>query len=220
VFPPAVAPRPFTVVGVVGNVRQGSMTAGESSVAVYRTYAQVDERSFTLAARARTTELDPEALSAAIRSVDPRLAPYDAAPMPARVSASVAPRRLALTNAAVFAGTALLLATVGLYAVLTYLVSERRREFGIRLALGSSPRSLASGVVAEGLVMVVAGLAVGGVVLWWLRPVLEPHLYGVGAWDVPILLAAGVLVTATAVVGSLAPAIQASRVDPLLVLQG
>jgi putative ABC transport system permease protein len=220
VFPPAVAPRPFTVVGVVGDVRQASLTEGQSAVAVYRTYAQTDERSFTLAARARSTELDPESLAAAIRSVDARLAPYDAAPMLARVSASVAPRRLALTNAAVFAGTALLLATVGLYAVLTYLVAERRREFGIRLALGSSPRSLASGVVGEGMVMVVAGLGVGGVVLRWLRPVLEPHLYGVGAWDVPILLAAGVLVTATAVIGSLAPAVQASRVDPLLVLQG
>ena len=220
VFPPAVAPRPFTVVGVVGNVRQGALTAGESGVAVYRTFAQADERSFTLAARAIASELDPEALSAAIRSVDARLAPYDAAPMLARVSASVAPRRLALTNATVFAGTALLLATVGLYAVLTYLVAERRREFGIRLALGSSPRSLASGVVAEGMVMVILGLAAGGVVLRWLRPVLEPHLYGVGAWDVPILIAAAVVVTATALVGSLAPAIQASRVDPLLVLQG
>jgi hypothetical protein len=187
---------------------------------MYRSYLQADERSFTLSARASTGELDPEAVSVAIRTVDARLAPYDAAPMPARVSASVAPRRLAVVNAAVFAGAALLLATIGLYAVLTYVVAERRHEFGIRLALGSSPRSLAIGVVAEGMTMAVAGLAVGGIALRWLRPALEPHLYGVAGWDTPILLAAGVLLTAIAVVASLAPALDASRVNPVLVLQG
>jgi predicted permease len=220
IFPEVVAADAFTVVGVVGDVRQSSMTEVSRAGAVYRSYLQTDERSFTLAIRAAGKKLEPESLSAVIRGVDARLAPYDVAPMPARVSASVAPRRLALANAAVFAGAALLLATVGLYAVLTYVVAERRHEFGIRLALGSSPRSLAVRVVAEGVAMALAGLAVGGITLRWLRPALEPHLYGVAGWDMPILLGAGVLLTAIAMVASFAPALNASRVDPLLVLQG
>jgi predicted permease len=221
VFPDMVTPRPVTVVGVVGDVRQVSLTeASSSSGATYRPYTQVDERSFTLVARVPSPDVDPAVLSAAIRSVDARLAPYEGVAMSQRVSASVAPRRLVLVNATVFAGAALLLATVGLYAVLTYLVTERHREFGIRLALGSSPRALASSVVVEGMAMAVAGLGVGGVVLRWVRPALAPQLHGIDGWDLPIVLAAGGLITATALAAAFVPARHASRVDPVVVLQG
>ena len=136
------------------------------------------------------------------------------------MEASLAPQRLVSVNTGLFALTTLLLATVGLYAALTYLVAERRREFGMRLVLGSSPRALAGLVVSEGLLTALGGLVIGLVALRWLRPLLEPSLYAVGRLEAPIVAAAAVLVGAVSVLASLGPARHASRVDPLRVIKG
>jgi putative ABC transport system permease protein len=188
--------------------------------AMYRTYLQADERSYTLAVRSQGVGADVAAIAKAIGAVDPRLAAYDARSMEARVNASLVPRRLTLANATTFAITALLLATVGLYAALAYVVAERRREFGVRLVLGDSPRSLAYRVTSEGLMVAIAGLGIGLVALRWLRPLLEPYLYAVGSGETAVVGAAAVLVVAIGVLASLGPARHASRVDPLLTLKG
>src|SRR5690606_34616868 len=130
--------------------------------------------SFALAVRSRAGRLDPSALAGAITTVDPHLASYDARPMQARVDASLAPQRLVFVNTGLFAAATLVLATVGLYAALTYLVAERRREFGMRLVLGSPPRALAGLVMSEGLLTAIGGLVIGFAALRWLRPLLEP----------------------------------------------
>jgi len=222
VLPPLAAARPFTVVGVVGDVRQENlMTADEDrGGAMYRTYKQADERSYALAVRSRAGSLDASVLAAAMKATDASLVPYDARPMQVRVDASLAPQRLVSVNTGLFAVTTLLLATAGLYAALTYLVAERRREFGMRLVLGSSPHALASLVVSEGLVTAIAGLFIGFVALRWLRPLLNPSLYAVGSVEAPIVAAAAVLVVVVSVLASLGPATHASRVDPLLVIKG
>ena len=210
----------FTVVGVVENVRQATLAEPQGTRgAIYRPFLQADERSYTLAVRTGRRAIDATALAAAVRTVDPRLAAYDARTMPERLDASIAPRRLALVNAAAFAGVALLLATAGLYAVLTYFVAGRRREFGIRLALGSSPRGLAAVVTAESLWVTSAGLLIGCVVMRFVRPLLDPHLHGVAAWETPVLLGAAVVIAAVAVLASFGPARRAATTDPLLVLR-
>ena len=137
----------------------------ERGGAMYRTYKQADERSYALAVRSRAGSLDGSVLAAAITAADPSLVPYDARPMQARVDASLAPQRLVFVNTGLFAVTTLLLATLGLYAALTYLVAERRREFGMRLVLGSSPRALAGLVMSEGLLAAIGGLVIGFVAL-------------------------------------------------------
>jgi putative ABC transport system permease protein len=208
----------FTVVGVVDNVRQATLAgATDSRGAIYRPYLQTDERSYTLVVRSGSS--DAAALAAVVRSVDPRLAPYDVRTMPERLEASIASRRLALVNAAIFAAVALLLATAGLYAVLTYFVAGRRREFGIRSALGSSPRDLAAVVSTESLWVTAAGLLIGLVVLRFIRPILAPHLHAVGPWESPTLVGAAVLVAVVAVLASLGPARRAAATDALLVLR-
>jgi putative ABC transport system permease protein len=222
VLPPLAATRPFTVVGVVGDVRQENLmrVEEERGGAMYRTYMQADERSYALAVRSRAGSLDGSVLAAAIKAADPSLVPYDARPMQARVDASLAPQRLVFVNTALFAVTTLLLATGGLYAALTYLVAERRREFGMRLVLGSSPRALAGLVMSEGLLAAIGGLVIGFVALRWLRPLLDPSLYAVGSLEAPIVAAAAGLVVVVSLLASLGPARHASRVDPLLVIKG
>ena len=221
VLPPLERTRPLTVVGVVGDVRQENLTGPIERMAgaTYRTYLQTDERSYTLAVR-ESGASDVAALAKAITAVDPRLAAYDERPMQARVDASLAPRRLALANAMMFAITAVLLAIVGLYATLAYVVAQRRREFGVRLVLGSSPGSLAYRVTSEGLLVAIAGLVVGLLALRWLRPLLDPYLYAVDSREAAIVGAAAVLVVVISVLASLGPARYASRVDPLLTLKG
>jgi putative ABC transport system permease protein len=221
VLPPLAATRPFTVVGVVGDVRQESLMRADDDRrgAMYRTYMQADERSYALAVRTRSGSLDASVLAAAIKAADASLVPYDARPMQVRVDASLAPQRLVFVNTGLFAVTTLLLATVGLYAALTNLVAERRREFGMRLVLGSSPRALAGLVMSEGLLTAIGGLFIGFVAMRWLRPVLDPSLYAVGSLEAPIVAAAAVLVVVVSVLASLGPATHASRVDPLLVIK-
>jgi putative ABC transport system permease protein len=220
-LPPLAATRPFTVVGVVGDVWQESlMIANENRRgAMYRPYMQADERSYVLAVRSHAESLDGSVLAAAIKDADARLVPYDARPMQARVAASLAPQRLVFVNTGLFAVTTLLLATVGLYAALTYFVAERRREFGMRLVLGSSPRALAGLVMSEGLLTAIGGLVVGFAALRWLRPLLDPTVYAVGSLEAPIVAAAAVLVVVVSVLASLGPARHASRVDPLVVIK-
>jgi putative ABC transport system permease protein len=222
VLPPLAAARPFTVVGVVGDVRQEKLLRvdEERGGAMYRPYMQADERSYALAVRSRYGSLDESELAAAIKASDPGLVPYDARPMQDRVDASLAPQRLVFVNTGLFAATTLLLATVGLYAALTYLVVERRREFGMRLVLGSSPRALAGVVMSEGLLTAIGGLVIGFIALRWLRPLLEPSLYAVGSLEAPIVAAAAVLVVMVSLLASLGPARHASRVDPLLIIKG
>jgi putative ABC transport system permease protein len=222
-LPPLTASRPFTVVGVVGDVQQEDLTRvapNRRGGAIYRTHLQADERSYTLAVRAGDGHVDIAALAGAITAADPRLASYDGRPLQARVNASLVPRRLALANAAMFALTALLLVTLGLYAALAYLVAERQREFGIRLALGSSPRALAYRVTSDGLLVAAAGLLVGLVALRWLRPLLDPYLYAVGSEEAAIVVAGVVVIVLVSALASLGPARRASRIDPLLTFKG
>jgi predicted permease len=220
-LPPLAAARPFTVVGIVGDVWQESLMIADEDRrgATYRTYMQAAERSYVLTVRSHAESLDGSVLAAAIKDADANLVPYDARPMQARVDASLAAQRLVSVNIGLFAMTTLLLATVGLYAALTYVVAERRREFGLRLVLGSSPRALAGLVMSEGVLTAIGGLVIGLVAWRWLRPLLAPSLYAVGSLEAPIAAAAGVLVVGVAVLASLGPARHASRVDPLLVLK-
>jgi hypothetical protein len=221
ILPPLETTRPLTVVGVVGDVRQENLTdpIERMAGAMYRTYLQTDERSYTLAVRERGASGDVAALADAITAVDPRLAAYDGRPMQERVHASLVPRRLALANATTFAITALFVAIAGLYAALAYLVAERRREFGVRLVLGSSPRALAYRVTSEGLLVAIAGLLIGLLALRWLRPLLDPYLYAVGSAEAAIVGATAVVVVVVCGLASLGPARHASRVDPRMILK-
>ena len=148
---------------------------------------------------------DPTALTSSIRqqlrTIDPELPLYSVQTLTERMSHSVADRRTPMMIAILFAVVALFLAAVGIYGVLAYQVSQRRREIAIRLALGSDGRTIFGLIVKEGMSLMVAGLVVGLAGAFAIRRTLETQLYGVGALDPMVLASVGVMLAFGVAVG-------------------
>ena len=117
-----------------------------------------------------------------------------------------------------FGFVALFLSAIGIYGVLAYLVTQRRKEIGIRVALGSSASGIFRLVLREGLVLVAAGLLVGGIGSFLLRRTLESQLFGVTATDPAVLIVVSALLAAVALIACAVPARRATRIDPLIAL--
>jgi predicted permease len=209
----------YIVVGVVGSVRTTGITEQAPVGAYYFPMAQDSARTVTLVAR---TAGQPEAVVGAIRrelaSIDPELPFYGVRPMQERVELSLLNRRTPMMLATLFGAIALLLAAVGLYGVLTYQVSQRRREIGIRMALGSETGHIFTMIVREGLVLVAIGLVVGVAGAFAIRRAMEAQLFGVGAMDPAVMAAVSVVLGAVALVACAVPARRAARIDPLIAL--
>jgi ABC-type antimicrobial peptide transport system permease subunit len=154
----------------------------------------------------------------ALAEIDPELQMFDVVTMAERVEKSLNPRRTPMILSMAFAFVALLLAAIGIYGVLAYEVSQRTREFGIRMALGSDARRVLGLVLREGVVLVVVGLAagVGGAAL--LRRLIASQLYGVGAFDPMVLLAVTGVLALVSLIACLGPARRAATVDPSIAL--
>ena len=210
----------FRVVGVVSDVRHQALEK-DSGLEVYLAYTQVpDFGTLAMVVRSRVpaTALVSRVQSA-LRAVDPMLPVADYQRLDSVVERSVSPRRFILMVLGAFAGTALLLAALGIYAVLSYSVSQRVREIGIRVALGESAASVRQRVVARTLLLAGAGVVIGAVVSLGAARLIRSLLYGVGPSDV--LSFAGtamVLVVVSALAGFL-PALRASRTDPMVALR-
>ena len=173
----------------------------------------------TLAVR---TSGDPEALTPAMRrtlaTIDPELPLYGVATLQGRIDDSLVDRKTPMTLAIIFGGVALFLAATGLYGVLAYQVSQRRKEIGIRMALGSEPRGIFGLVLREGLILLVAGFAVGIGGAFAIRQAMETQLYGVSAMDPAVLSGVAGVLAVVALVACTVPARRASRTEPLAAL--
>ena len=156
---------------------------------------------------------------AAIRAVDPEQPVYDVRPMTAVIDRSLAQQWLTTTVLTVFAIVALVVAAVGVYGVVAYGVTERAREFAIRVALGAGRRDVLRLVLRRGAVLILSGLAVGAVGALAASRALETLLYGIEPTDWPSYVAAAAGLAATALVATLLPARRAMRVDPVSVLR-
>lgn len=208
-----------TVVGVAGDVRQRSLTTdlmdpGEDPD-VYFAYAQIPVGSFDIVVR---TAGDPGTLTGAVRRAvaarDPSIPIYDVAALSDVLGAQTALGRMVSSLLTVFSLVALLMAAVGLYGVLAFVVRGRRRELAIRAALGARPVSIVRLVLRQGLGLVIIGVLVGlgGALL--AGRLVAGFLFGVAPVDLGILaLTAGALVTVAALASYL-PARQATRIDP------
>ena len=218
--------RPWmTVVGVVRDVRHNGVTAAIKEK-FYVPYAQFalstgrPSRGMTLVLR---TDGDPLSLAAPVRAevrrLDPNLPVASVRPMTAVVDASMATPRLTGSLLTVFAALALSLASVGVAGVLAYLVSRRRREIGIRMALGASRAEVMALVVRRGLATAGAGIAAGGIAALFLTRLMEGLLFGVAPRDPVTFAVSGGALLAVAVLASAVPALRAARVDPLEALR-
>ncbi len=165
---------------------------------------------------------DPQELIGPLRrtmaSLDPDLPLYQVRTMEERMEESLTIRRAPMVLAGVFAGVALFLAAIGIYGVLAYLVTQRRKELGIRIALGGGARAIFALVLGEGLRLVGVGFIVGIAGTVVLTRMIRSQLYGVGSFDPLVLVAVMIALGAAALVACAVPAGCATRIDPVLAL--
>ena len=211
---------PWTpVIGVIADVRQSGLDV-PAKPEMYLSALQVPAPANYLLIR---TRYDPARLATPVRqimrAVAPDIAVADVETMDEILDREVSQRKMQMTLLTLFAGVALLLASLGIYGVLAYLVSRRTQEIGIRMALGASPAEVLRSVLGEGLALSGAGIAIGLAAALALSRVLAKLLFGVTATDPATFAAVAALLLAVAAMASWLPARRAMRVDPVLALR-
>jgi putative ABC transport system permease protein len=218
-FGPEHTPR--TIVGVVADVHErGYELAMKPGVYVPITALDFDWGPDTLVVR---TKAEPTALTADVRriiaSIDPNQPISELRTMDEIVDLNVADRQQQMTLLGSFAALALILASIGLYGVLSYAVTQRSREIGLRMALGASANSVIRMIVARGLALTGIGLAIGLIAAFLATRAMKNLLYGVAATDPVTFGGVATLLAVIALIACWAPARRASRVDPIVVLR-
>jgi putative ABC transport system permease protein len=215
---------PLLIIGVVGNVRQLGLDE-QLTPEVYVPLLQdplstTYQRSMTIVAR---TKSDPGAIAgplrAAVASVDKSLPVYALKAMTEHLHESLARRRFNLILLTVFSGVALALAAVGIYGVISYGVTQRTHEMGIRMALGARPRDVVQLVVRQAMVLALGGVGIGLLAAWALTRLMKSLLFNVGATDPLTFVAIAALMSLIALLACLIPARRATKVDPLVALR-
>jgi len=214
----------LTVIGIVETVKQNDLTTpdAEHVGAYYFTYRQQPRTFLTVTARSALG--DGASITSDVRSalarIDPDLPFFGVETMQARLDASLTQRRLPLMLLAVFAGLALFLVVVGIYGALAYTVTQRTREIGIRMAMGSAPQQVFRDVVGQGLRVTGVGLLIGGGAAYLLTRLMDSLLFGVAATDVRVMGGVAFILAAVAVTACTIPARRATRVNPIEALEG
>jgi ABC-type antimicrobial peptide transport system permease subunit len=182
-------------------------------------FAQSPQRNIGFAIRSRgEAPATTAAVQRVLGEIDPEMQAYDVFTMSERVDKSLNPRRAPMVLSLAFGLVALLLASVGLYGVLAYQVNQRTREIGIRMALGSDTAGILRMVMGEGALLVALGLGGGLLGAFVLRGVIASQLYGVGALDPTVMVAALGVLALTSFVACVGPARRAAKVNPVIAL--
>jgi putative ABC transport system permease protein len=209
----------LTVVGVVGNTRHEGLSQ-ETESEFYVPYLQSPGNSMQLAVR---TAAEPDSMVSAVRAqvrdVDPNQPLYHVATLQQVLSESLAPRRFNVLLLGIFAGIALALATVGIYGVMAFSVTQRTHEIGIRMALGAQKSDVLKVVVGQGFKLVVTGVAIGIAGALALTRFLSSLLYGVKPTDPITFAAVSLILIAVALLACYIPARRATKVDPMVALR-
>jgi predicted permease len=211
--------KPYTIVGVVGVVKQYGLDA-DSKIATYFPQQQSSDDDMFLAVR---TSTDPAAISSAvvgeIHSVDPSIAVYGIRTMDDLLHDSLARQRFSTTMLGAFAAFALLLAAIGLYGVLSHLVTQSTHDIGIMMTLGAQPEKVVGLVMRQGLELTVIGIAIGLAGAAMLTRLMSSLLFGVSALDLVTFGAVPLIFAVVALTAALIPAWRAIRVDPMVALR-
>jgi len=218
------------IVGVVGHVKQWGLDADPKSAIEAQfdyPFMQVPEKLMplmaTVVAVVLRTEGDPTAVMGDVRravaEIDSREAVYNVQTMDTVISNSFAARRLSMILLGIFAALALVLACVGIYGVISYLVGQRTREIGVRMALGAQPSDVLRLVIGHGAKMAVIGVAIGIGAALGLTRLMANQLFGVSAHDPLTFAGVALLLIIVAVAACYIPARRAMRVDPMVALR-
>ncbi|HEX7182944.1 MAG TPA: ABC transporter permease [Thermoanaerobaculia bacterium] len=216
---------PFRIVGVVGDIRDESLSAPAQPTMYIPhrqavSYLQGIASAATLLVR---SSVSPESLAGSLRetvwSMDRELPVYDVQTLDSVLARSVARPRFTAVMLGLFSSIALILAIVGVYGLIAQLVSQRVREFGIRFALGATERGIVRLVVSRALLLIMAGLAAGLVLALWSSRVLANLLFGIGPIDPMSFFGTALLLTAAALLASYLPARRAAKTNPTVALR-
>jgi len=210
----------LTVIGVVKDVRQSELQVA-ARPEVYRSYTQMmsyPPRDLVVRTSAPPLGLAP-AVRGAIQSVDKDQPVSNTRTMERILADSLADERFNMLLLAIYAALALMLAAVGVYGVMSYLVTQNTREIGIRLALGAQARDVLRLVVGQGLALTIAGVVVGLIGAWGLTRLMKKLLYGVTATDPLTFLCVSLLLIFIALLACCIPARRATKVDPIIALR-
>jgi predicted permease len=210
---------PSEVIGVVANIRRDAIDAPPRPE-VYRAFSQSGRSSGFVLLRAETDPLSLTIpLRAQVRSLDPDVPLFDVQTMDDRVGRATVRSRWSTTTMGVFAAMAIVVATIGVYGLIAFVVEQRSREIGIRMALGAAPLDIVVEVLRPAVVLVAAGTVVGLALALSGSRLLESLLYGVQATDALTLAVLPFVLVAAAAVACYRPARRAVKIDPLTVLR-
>jgi putative ABC transport system permease protein len=215
---PKKDPKWITIVGVVGDIRHFGLDI-DPKPEIYVPFAQ--EAYFTTIYVVRSNQ-DPRSLLPAIRrevqAIDSAVPLANVRTFEDVIADSVAPRRLSVVLLGVFAGVAVLLASVGIYGVMSFLVVQRMQEIGVRMALGAQRSDVLKLILGRSLKLISAGAAMGLVVALMSTSMLQALLYNVSAFDTPTFVLVTILLAAVALAASYLPAMRATKADPMAAL--
>jgi putative ABC transport system permease protein len=208
-----------TVIGVVGNVRRDALDT-EAAPAMYLPYRQAgyDAMALTIRTRRNATNV-ADALRRAVASLDPDQALGPVRPMESVMSESLSRQRFSASLLGIFAMIALALSAVGIFGVMSAMVTQRTRELAVRLALGADPRRVLQLVMSQGAMLAGAGIVIGLFGAFLLSRVVAGMLYDVAATDPATLFGVSMLLAAVALLACYIPARRATRVDPIITLR-
>jgi predicted permease len=209
----------MTVVGVVGDTRHEGLSQDVEGE-IYVPYLQEPFPSMQLAVR---TASEPASLASAVRAqvmaIDPAQPIYHVSTLEQTLSDSLAPRRFNMLLLGIFAAIALALATIGIYGVMAFSVTQRTHEIGIRMALGAERNSVLGLIVRQGLRLTLVGVTIGLAGAWGLTRFLTSFLYGVRSTDLATFALVSAALVAVSVLACYIPARRATKVDPMVALR-
>ena len=210
------------VAGVVANVHQRGLSE-DAPLAIYMPYSQGPVFLLSAAAFVVRTETDPRTLANTFRretqELDKELPLFDIRTMDQLVSKSVSEPRFNMVLLVVFGGLALVLASIGIYGVMSYTVVERTREIGIRMAMGAQPEDVLKLILTQGAALIACGLAVGLVAAYALTRLVSSFLFQVEANDSATFVGISLLLGTVALIACFIPARRATKVDPMILLR-
>jgi putative ABC transport system permease protein len=207
------------IVGVIAPVKHYGLDK-PAHATIYVPYLQFPSERMGLAVRTRAdTRGIVAAVKQAVWAVDPDQPVFLVRPMNEYLSIATSAPRIAVLLLGIFAALAIVLAALGIYAVVSYTVSQRAPEFGLRIALGARPADVRRLILRSGLTTALMGLAIGLAAVLALAPLLGAFLYGVGTIDLTVIVSAAVFFLAVALAANYVPALRATRVDPMEALR-
>ncbi len=205
----------YTIIGVVGEILLNDLTAASPIGVIYFSNRQMNRRDLGIVVKTDRggAELNG-AITAALHRLDPELPFYDVRSMNERLEDSLQSRKAIVWLSSVFGGLALFLSGIGIYGVLAYSVSQRKREFGIRMALGAESGAVVRSVAGQGLRLASVGLLVGICAALALTRLMDTLLYGVVPSDPAVFASVSAVLATVALVASMIPSLRATRIDP------